>query len=304
MSQLPLVAFLEKYQLAALAQPLLALGVDQVDDLQHLDEDDLEELRSNLKKVQLKKFQIALESVKAPPMDQPEEQKKNLTSSSNQNKKTAPSLSLSRKLLIERMELEDAMSRACPRLLILVMVTFLLSMSMFTVDVYGRSTINTLMVHTFELEKLGEVSTPEDVFSFINTFAEASSAFYPVNTAFIPDPERVKITTGLKKLNAERPLPADLRPRLRTTFSLTAWMKSPTETWVLRAVPRRLQSQSPLEVCWGWRFPSKLVYGFHDLSINQPSKRMEPLQAPPGRPSWSVTGSMTFETCAQCALDC
>lgn len=67
MSQLPLVAFLEQYQLTALAKPLLALGVEQVDDLRHLDEDDLEELRGNLKKVQLKKFDVAIESVKAPP---------------------------------------------------------------------------------------------------------------------------------------------------------------------------------------------------------------------------------------------
>ena len=274
---------------------LVDLGTDEMDTI------GMQTLHKKRLIRELAAMQLASVAASSPPRSPVQE--KNPNSSANRNgKKTRPPISVSRELLIERLELEDAMGRACPRLLIMVMVTLLLSMSMFTVDVYGRSTINTLMVHNFELDKLGEVSTPDDVLSFITTFAEASSTFYPVNTAFIPDPERVKITTGLKKFNAERPLPADLRPRLRTTFSLTAWMKSPTETWVLRAVPRRLQSESPLEVCWGWRFPSKFVYGFHDLSINQPSKRMEPLQAPPGRPSWGVTGSMTFETCAQYAL--
>ena len=125
-------------------------------------------------------------------------------------------------------------------------------------------------------------------------FADAASEFYPVSIDYLPDPERLKLTTNIRVYEQERPLPADLRPRMRTSFTLSAWVSGATSAWIVRAQPRGMELESTLEVCWGWRYPAQLVYGFHDLVVDQPSSRLTPVNVA-ASPMPPLTKVLTME---------
>ena len=86
----------------------------------------------------------------------------------------------------------------------------------------------------------------------------------------MPDPEHLKITTGLKQYQNGRTLPAELRPRMRSSFTLVSWVASKVETWIVRTEPRGMHISTGLQSCWAWRYPAQLVYGYHDIAIDMP----------------------------------
>ena len=177
-------------------------------------------------------------------------------------------------LLIERIDLEKDMMKMCPRFAIFLAITTLLSMSLLGADITERGAINKLLMHSFNLDDLADgMRSTEDVRDFMHSFANTASTFYPVNSKYVPDPEHIKITTGLKQYQEGRTLPSDLRPRIRTSFTLTSWVASKVETWIVRTEPRGVQMSSGLQTCWAWRYPAELVYGSHDMAIDMPSSR-------------------------------
>jgi hypothetical protein len=187
---------------------------------------------------------------------------------------------LSRELLVERLKLERDMLSMCPRFFLFVCVSLLLCMTFAGNDPQQRGTINGLLVSSLGLDDVTNTRmTMESALDFMRHFAEASSSWIPVNEQYVAQPENLKITTGMKRYANERALPEELRPRMRSSFTLTAWVASSKETYLVRAQPRTIELRSPLEVCWGWRYPATLIYGFHDIAIDQPARRVNPIMA-------------------------
>ena len=200
----------------------------------------------------------------------------------------------SRSLLIERLNLENSLSLMCPRFLIFIMISLFLSMGLIGFGVEQQFGIDTLLVRQYDLESLRAIRSLGSMREYMEHFARTASSFYPVNAEYVPDPDRKLISVGLNTFATERALPADLHPTLRTSFSLTAWVGAPTETWIIRHVQRDVSIRDPLEVCWGWRYPAHLVFGFHDLSVDQPSGRMQPEEARVW-PAPGVSAALSFE---------
>jgi hypothetical protein len=116
-------------------------------------------------------------------------------------------IKLSRALLIERLRLEKAMSSICPRFLLFMCV----SLTLCCMAIVGklpneRKAVHGLLVSSLGLDALTDVTTLEGVREFMASFAEASSSFYPVNEEYVPDPERLKITTGMREYQDGRQL--------------------------------------------------------------------------------------------------
>lgn len=181
-------------------------------------------------------------------------------------------------LLAERLDLEQKMQAMCPRFILFLSISALLGTSLLG-SVSELGTINHALVHAFQLEDYeGELRSTEDVREFMEGFAETAASFYPVNFRYVPDPELMRITQGIKQYQAGRTLPAELRPRLRTSFTLVSWVASDVETWIVRTEPRGVIVNSGLQSCWAWRYPGQFVYGFHDIAIDMPSRTSrEPL---------------------------
>ena len=78
---------------------------------------------------------------------------------------------------------------------------------------------------------------------------------HPITTRFslcpsqVPDPEFIQITQGIRQYQGGRTLPAELRPRLRTSFTLTSWVASEVETWIVRTEPRGMTVSSGMQSC-------------------------------------------------------
>ena len=88
-----------------------------------------------------------------------------------------------RTLLVERVDLEKNMMNMCPRFIIFLAISTLLSMSLLGPNITERGAINKLLVHSFKLEELGsEMRSTEDVRDFMHEFANTASSFYPVNS--------------------------------------------------------------------------------------------------------------------------
>lgn len=174
-----------------------------------------------------------------------------------------------RERLVERIRLEHALQHMCPRYLIMLVITLLLGLTMLAAKVDEQATISRVLVNSFKLDEVvKEVRTTEGLRAFLLEFAEKSATFYPVNHAFVPDPHQIKIATELKRYRSSDALPDLLKPTLKETFTLTAWVGARTDSWILRTEPLATYSSELEEgqgqVCWGWRYPATLVYGSHD----------------------------------------
>ena len=200
--------------------------------------------------------------------------------------------------LVERLDLEFRMQIIFPRLFVFFFIAASLSASLLASGIEGESKINALLSDAFQLQDLPDVAQGRNgVIDFMRNFADTSADFYPVNREYVPDPEKIKITTGMRTYQAPRTLPSELRPRMRESFTLVAWVSSPLETWIMRTEPRGVLLASPLEVCWGWRYPAQLIFGFHDLkvdelAVDQLSGRLPPLDVSPSA-SVPITTTIT-----------
>ena len=103
-------------------------------------------------------------------------------------------------LLAERLRLESNMQSMCPRFILFCMMMTLLGVSLLGPNITELGTVNHLLVHAFRLENINdEIRTTEDVREFIDNFAETAASFYPVNFQYVPDPELMRITQGIRQ---------------------------------------------------------------------------------------------------------
>ena len=133
----------------------------------------------------------------------------------------SPDARLDRHLLIERLKLERQISTMCPRFVIGMLISFLLSLTLMNANISARGQINQLLADSFALHDIEQsaIRTPEDVRHFMQQFAETTADFSPVSSKHVPNPDFVTIVGELKQYQAERTLPSELRPTIRTAFT-------------------------------------------------------------------------------------
>ena len=170
--------------------------------------------------------------------------------------------------LLERLELERSLLRACGKIL-----TFLLILLVLMVQTQTQSPPQDLRLllqayeTTFRAEDARAVSTTSEFFDYLAVVSEQTRALQPTSSDYFQNPKEQVLLAGCRELSAPLQIRDEaIRPHVELpSFTFTAWLGPQEDTGY---IVRKLLSPKSPSLCWGWFFESgrrALVFGSHDF---------------------------------------